>query len=75
MISKFVKDLCKDFQDIENYEEAVNDPNELWICHHRLEQVFTAEELHRAGWYYGRKPQELIFLRYKEHNNNADIHI
>lgn len=60
---------------IENYEEAVNDPNEMWVCHHRMEEVFTEAELKRAGWYYNRKPDELIFIRRSEHNGNPKLHI
>lgn len=60
---------------IENYEEAVNDQNELWVCHHRMEEVFTKDELKRAGWYYNRKPEELIFVRMSEHHGNPKLHI
>ena len=69
------KDFCKEFEKIENYEEAVNDKNEVWCCHHKMEEVFTKEELIRAGWYYDRKPEELIFIRRSEHNGNANLHI
>ena len=75
MISKLAKRFCRDLTKIENYDEAVNDKLEIWACHHRLEQVFTKKELVRAGWYYDRKPQELIFLKRSEHNGNPDIHI
>lgn len=75
MIAKNVKCFCKDFTKIENYASAIADEKELWICHHKLEQVFTVKELIRAGWYYDRKPQELIFIRKSEHNGNRDIHI
>ena len=53
---------CKDYEKIENYEEAVKD-TEKYICHHKLETVFAKTELLRAGWYYNRKPEELIFIR------------
>lgn len=69
------KAYCKDFEKIENYEEAVNDKSETWDCHHRLEAVFTLVELKRAGWYLDRKPEELIFIRRSEHRNNPDLHI
>ena len=75
MISKTVRIFCKDFTKIENYEKAVNDKNKLWVCHHRMEEVFSSVELKRAGWYYNRKPEELIFIRKSEHNRNPKLHI
>lgn len=76
MISKkYAKHYCKDYTKIENYEEAINDKNELWVCHHKMEEVFTELELKRAGWYYDRRPEELIFIRRSEHNGNAKLHI
>lgn len=60
---------------IENYEEAVNDTENEWICHHKLEQVFTSEELKRAGWYYNRKPEEFVFIKRQYHDGNPDLHI
>ena len=60
---------------IENYEEAINDTENLWVCHHRLEQVFSLEELKLADWYYDRKPEELIFLKREYHDGNPDLHI
>lgn len=65
---------CKDHTKIEKYEEAINS-SEMWECHHKLENVFTVAELKRAGWYFNRKPEELIFIRASEHNGNKDIHI
>ena len=74
MIRKSIKELCKDFTKIENYEEAVNDKNELWTCHHRMEEVFSCKELMRAGWYYNRRPEELIFIKSSEHFGNPKLH-
>lgn len=32
------KQKCKDnISLIENYEQAVNDKSQMWVCHHRLE--------------------------------------
>ena len=70
-----VKKYCKDFTKIENYEVAINDQNEKWACHHRMEQVFSQAELIRAGWYYNRPASELIFIRSSEHSGNPKIHI
>lgn len=60
---------------IENYKEAINDTENLWVCHHKLEQIFSQAELKQAGWYYNRKPEELIFLKRQYHDGNPDIHI
>lgn len=68
------KKFCKNFELIENYDDALSS-SEMYVIHHRLEQVFTKEELKRANWYYNRKPQELIFLKRSEHNNNTKIHV
>ena len=69
------KEFCKDFIKIKNYKEAISDKNEIWCCHHIMEEVFTKEELIRAGWYYNRKPEELIFLPRSKHNSNPNLHI
>lgn len=69
------KRYCKDFTKIKNYEAAKNDEKELWIAHHIMEEVFTTKELMRAGWYYNRSPEELVFIRISEHNGNTKLHI
>ena len=70
-----VKRYCKNYTEIENYQEAISDKSELWVCHHRMEEVFTHKELKNAGWYYNRPASELIFIRESEHNGNAKLHI
>ena len=52
---------------IENYEKAINDTAQIWICHHRAEICYTREELIKKGDYYNVPPQNLIFLTPKEH--------
>ena len=66
---------CTNPELIENYDEAVNDKDEVWVCHHRMEEVFSRKELIQAGWYYNRRPEELIFIKKSEHNGNTRIHI
>ena len=39
-----VKDFCKDYSNIDNYEEAVNDNTKTWVCHHILGEILTREE-------------------------------
>lgn len=48
---------------IKNYDEAVNDTENMWVCHHKLEAFFTMEELKGMGRYYHVPPRELIFLK------------
>lgn len=79
MISKAIKIYCKDYEKIENYEQAVNDETQVWDCHHRLETHFpdgserpkdeqlSHTELKAQGIYYSRPPEELIFLTKSEH--------
>lgn len=70
MIGNVVYRYCfEDIKLIENYEEAVNDKNEIWACHHKLETELdkTREELIKLKLYYKRPACELIFLKHGEH--------
>lgn len=61
---------CKeDISKIENYDKAVNDKSETWLCHHRTEIWWncTAQELKDNECYYNRPAKELIFLTRSEH--------
>ena len=70
--------LCKDYQDIENFEKAAAENFKDWNCHHRLETHtsdgerravdITAAELQALGMYYDRPASELIFLTVSEHS-------
>ena len=71
---RHAKEFCSgDITKIENYEAAVNDSNETWDVHHRLElhpdnsTRFTRESLKILGLYYNVEPDKLIFLKRKEH--------
>lgn len=72
---RHAKEYCKNYKEIENYEQAISDKSELWVCHHIMEEVFTQKELKNAGWYYNRPASELVFIRQSEHNNNPKLHI
>ena len=68
------KEKCKDdISKIENYEQAINDTTQTWVCHHRLELTLDGEFAHnskdliRMGMYYKRPYYELIFLTWKDH--------
>ena len=67
-----LKRYCSEpIENIENYQEAVNDKEHVWQCHHRLEvqgQFRNSKELlERCGMYWNRPARELIFLRMDEH--------
>ena len=64
-----VKQFCKEYWKIENYQEAVNDAEQVWHCHHRheIDWVLPKEELIAIGRYYDVHYSELIFLTPKEH--------
>ena len=67
------KKYCSEpLENIENYQEAVNDKEHMWDCHHRAEilpcGVYSREALKRVGMYWNRPANELIFLRADEHN-------
>lgn len=64
--------LCTTPNLIENYDKAIADKTQTWICHHRLE-TYTSdgerrfidirpEELIALDMYFHRPPNELIFL-------------
>lgn len=61
----------EDIRNIENYEQAVDDKEHMWDCHHRLEvqgQFRNSKELlKRCGMYWHRPARELVFLRHDEH--------
>lgn len=69
-VYKFCKD---DISKIENYEQAINDTENVWCCHHRLELTLdgdyahSKEDLIRMGMYYNRPYFELIFMKDNEH--------
>ena len=76
-MSYHLKQVCKDYENIENYEKAKKDNFVGWHCHHRLETHtsdgerrlvdITAAELIALGMYYHRPAEELIFLPRSEH--------
>ena len=79
MISKTVKIYyCKDYEKIENYDKAIADTTQTWICHHKLGTHnsdgerrlidISHQELKALGMYYHRPPEEFIFLTKAEHD-------
>lgn len=69
---------CKDdISLIENYDKAIADTTQTWICHHRDEvrvlpsgiKVYrSVEELQENGRYYHCPANELIFVTRADHN-------
>lgn len=80
MISKnWPKLFCSEpIENIENYEEAVNDKEHMWDCHHRAEilpcGVFTPKQLQKHGLYWHRPACELIFLTSSAHRRLHNLH-
>ena len=67
MISvKISMDYCsEDLSRIENYELALDDKEEVWQIHHKLEAFYSAAELKAMNLYYERPAKELIFVTRK----------
>lgn len=70
--SRYVKYYCKEDPSlIENYEQAINDNDNIWFCHHKLElgdgYVNSIKDLKLMNLYYNRPACELIFLTNSEH--------
>lgn len=69
-----------DISRIENYEQAMNDKDFTWDCHHRAEisddgSTTSVDELMKNGLYYNRPASELIFLRHDEHARLHSSHM
>lgn len=70
MISiKQAKLYCRRYTEIQNYEDAISDTENKWECHHLAEEFYTMEELKEMGKYYNLEPNELIYLKHKDHLN------
>jgi len=71
MISKNIEKnrICKEYKQVENYEAAIADKEELWVLHHRkLEPSrVTKKDLIERNEFYDVAPEELIFLTRSEH--------
>lgn len=73
MVGKNLFKYCKEISKVENYELAINDTENIWDCHHRLEIMpfsgnnCSADFLKEQNMYFNVKPEELIFLKHSEH--------
>ena len=64
----FLKKYCTDYKNIDNYEEAVRSPLKYDLHHRReISESKSKKQLIEENLYYGRPPEELIFLEHKEH--------
>lgn len=62
-------EFCRDdISKIENYEEAVNDKTQTWICHHILGEILTRQQLLDHDFYYKVPSCMLKFVTKSEHN-------
>ena len=69
---KSLEKYCKDYKNIENYEDGVSSPLK-YDLHHRRE-IFESKsirDLKEENLYYNRPPEELIFL---EHGDHVSLH-
>lgn len=59
----------EDISKIENYDKALNDKTQIWVCHHRREisENKSSKELKTEGKYYHLNADELIFLTKSQH--------
>lgn len=55
---------------IENYDKAIADKSQMWVCHHRREldpDRKTINELIELGLYWNQPPEALIFMTKSDH--------
>ena len=65
---KKLEKYCTDYNNIENYEEAVKSPLRYDLHHRReISENKSRKQLIAENLYYGRPPEELIFLEHGEH--------
>lgn len=67
-----VKKFCKNYTEIENYDKAIADTENVWHCHHRWEtndpeRLVSKQELIDAEKYYNVPAFDLIFMLPKDH--------
>lgn len=68
--------FCQTPELIENYEQAVADKTQIWVCHHRDEirvlpsgmiAIRSKKELIENDRYFNCPPNELIFMTMSDH--------
>ena len=59
---------CTDYKNIDNYQEAVKSPLRYDLHHRReISENKSRKQLIAENLYYGRPPEELIFIEHGEH--------
>ena len=60
---------CENISLIENYDKAINDKTQIWVCHHKLEIELnlTQRELIEIRRYFDVPASELIFMTRSDH--------
>lgn len=81
----YVRYYCNNIEQVENYELALKDGFKGWDCHHRLETHnsdgerrlvdISGKELKALGLYWNRPPEELIFIRRREHLTLHNVNV
>ena len=61
------KYCCEDISLIQNYELAIADTTQTWVCHHK--RGILENDLREIGEYYHRPASELIFLTEADHKH------
>lgn len=66
-----VKKYCPvHYKEIKNYEQAINDKDHLWECHHINGEFWSRDWLIANNMYYNRTdPFEFVFLTKEEHTS------
>lgn len=66
---KTLRKVCKNYEQVENYNKAVADEYNLWDLHHRREmsEMKSKQQLIDEGKYYNVQSVDLIFLLHSEH--------
>lgn len=85
MNAKYYKRYCSSIEQVENYELALKDNFKGWDCHHRLETHnsdgerrlvdISSRELMDLGMYWDRPPEELVFMRRREHTTLHNVNV
>lgn len=66
---KGIRNVCSTYEQVENYEKAIEDVEQLWELHHRreIDENKSMQQLIDEGKYFDVAPEELIFLTRSEH--------
>ena len=73
---KKLEKYCTDYTKIENYDEALKSPLKYDLHHRReISENKSRKQLIEENLYYGRPPEELIFLEHGEHHRLHNMNI